>query len=216
MNQKLEKKRLRIIGAWRRLLGLQYSSPLTEQDVFDLVRQKRVAVVGNARSLSDTAFGAEIDDHDLIVRFKFAPIPSTVSHGSRTDVIATSFELDRSLMIERGASHIFWMSPPRHALPRWIVRSPFFFLYPRERHQALCAQVGNPRPTSGLMMIDLLSRSPCKSVDLYGFDFYQSGSFSGGQTKETTPHDYDTEEDFVLRLVRSDARFSLRRPGTDS
>ncbi len=209
--RKLGKKRLRFIGNVRRLFGLEYSSPVTEEGVFDLVRGKRVAVVGNAKSLSDTTFGEEIDDHDLILRFKYAPIPSTASHGSRTDVIATSAILERSLMIERGASHIFWMSPPRNALPRWIVRLPSFFLYPRARHQALCAKVGNPRPTSGLMVIDLLSRSPCKSVDLYGFDFYQSGSFSGQQTKETTPHDYDAEEDFVLRLVRSDPRFSLRR-----
>ncbi|HLP66656.1 MAG TPA: hypothetical protein VK181_03960, partial [Rhizobium sp.] len=79
---------------------------------------------------------------------------------------------------------------------------------------ALCSRVGN-RPTTGLMVIELLSRSPCKSVDLYGFDFYRSGSLSGGQTKATSPHDYDTEEDFVLRLMVSDNRFVLHRADSD-
>ncbi len=212
--RKIEKKYLRAVGALRRLLGLQYRSPFSEQDVFQLVRDRRVALVGNSRALSGTTFGAEIDAHDLVVRFNSAPIPSAVSHGSRTDVIATSIELEKSIMAERGASHLFWMSPPRNALPHWIVRWPSFFLYPRESHKALCVQVGN-RPTTGLMVIELLSRSPCKAVDLYGFDFYQSGSLSGGQTKATTPHDYDTEEDFVSRLMLSDKRFALHRPAFD-
>ncbi|WP_416795415.1 glycosyltransferase family 29 protein [Ciceribacter azotifigens] len=212
--RKIEKKYLRVVGALRRFLGLQYRSPLDEQDVFQLVRDRRVALVGNSRALSGTTFGAEIDAHDLVVRFNSAPIPSAASHGSRTDVIATSIELEKSIMAERGASHLFWMSPPRNALQHWIVRWPFFFLYPRESHKVLCARADN-RPTTGLMVIELLSRSPCKSVDLYGFDFYESGSLSGGQTKATSPHDYDTEEDFVSRLMVSDKRFALHRADPD-
>ncbi len=213
--RKIEKKRLRVLGALRRLAGLQYRSPLGEREVFALVRGRRVALVGNSQALSGTAFGAEIDGHDLVVRFNSAPIPSVVSHGARTDIIATSIELDKSIMAERGATHLFWMSPPRNALPRWIVRWPSFFLYPRESHKALCARVGN-RPTTGLMVIELLSRSPCEAVELYGFDFYRSGSLSGTQTKATTPHDYDTEEDFVLGLMASDRRFALHRPVSDA
>ncbi|RYC11956.1 glycosyltransferase family 29 protein [Ciceribacter ferrooxidans] len=212
--RKIEKKYLRVVGALRRLLGLQYRSPLGEQDVFELVRDRRVALVGNSRALSGTVFGTEIDAHDLVVRFNSAPIPSAVSHGARTDIIATSIELEKSIMAERGASHLFWMSPPRNALQHWIVRWPSFFLYPRASHKALCSRVGN-RPTTGLMVIELLSRSPCTAVDLYGFDFYQSGSLSGGQTKATSPHDYDTEEDFVLRLMVSDNRFALHRADSD-
>lgn len=212
--RKIEKKYLRVVGALRRLLGLQYRSPFGEQDVFDLVRDRRVALVGNSRALAGTTFGEEIDAHDLVVRFNSAPIPSVASHGARTDIVATSIELEKSIMAERGASHLFWMSPPRNALPRWMVRWPSFFLYPQASHKALCAKVGN-RPTTGLMVIELLSRSPCKAVDLYGFDFYQSGSLSGGQTKATSPHDYDTEEDFVLRLMVSDRRFALHRPASD-
>lgn len=117
-------------------------------------------------------------------------------------------------MAGRGATHLFWMSPPRNALQRWIVQWPAFFLYPQASHKALCAKVGN-RPTTGLMVIELLSRSLCSAIDLYGFDFYRSGSLSGRQTKATTPHDYDTEEEFVSRLMLSDKRFALRRPVSD-
>jgi len=59
----------------------------------DFVRNRRIAVVGPARTLLDRRLGASIDDHDLIVRFNDAfdlfPIPPKLAEdiGARTDVL---------------------------------------------------------------------------------------------------------------------------------
>lgn len=205
---KIGKKSGRIVGKARRLLGLRYKSAVSEPQLFEFLRGKSVALVGNARGLSLGSSGSAIDGHDVVIRCNRSPLPTSRSHGMRTDFIATSIELERAIMAEKGASHILWMSPPRNALPWWIVRWPNFFLYPQESHRALCANVGN-RPTTGLMVIDLLQRSPCRSIDLYGFDFYRSQSLSSEQSRQETPHDYDSEESYVRQLMRNDARFSL-------
>lgn len=205
---KLEKRRGRVVGKFRRLFGLTYVSPLSEADMFEALRFKSVALVGNARSLSESDFGASIDNHDLVIRCNQAPMPDKRSHGARTDWIATSIELDRQIIAQKGASHLLWMSPPRNALPGWILKWPNFFLYPSASHKALCAKVGD-RPTTGLMLIDLLERSPCLAVSLYGFDFYRSLSLSNEHNSRETPHDYVTEESYVRKLLASDHRFSL-------
>jgi hypothetical protein len=207
---KVKKKTGKLVGRLRRLIGLRYRAPVSEEDIFELLRGKTVALVGNARSLLARNYGKAIDDCDVVVRCNAAPIPDTRSHGSRTTFIATSIELPEALMAERGASHVLWMSPPRNALPRWMLKHPGFFLYPAECHKALCAKVGD-RPTTGLMVIDLLARSPSRSVALYGFDFFRSQSLSSDRAREKTPHHFGREEAYVLELIGTDSRFELNR-----
>ncbi|WP_083347267.1 glycosyltransferase family 29 protein [Rhizobium sp. LCM 4573] len=208
LRKKAEKKTARVIGWFRRQFGMCYRSALSEADLFEMLRGKSVALVGNALSLAERDCGAAIDACDIIIRCNRAPIPDVRSHGARTTFIATSIELPEEIMAERGASHILWMSPPRNALPAWIVRWPNFFLYPKARHEALNAKVPG-RPTTGLMVIDLLARSRCRAVALYGFDFFKSQSLSGERDRTQGPHDFDAEERFVRALVAKDRRFSL-------
>jgi hypothetical protein len=207
VKSKAAKKGGRMIGRLRRMFGITYRSPVDEKLLFALLDGKTVALVGNALSLSEKSCGHIIDACDVVIRCNRAPIPDTVSHGARTDFIATSTELDENIMAEKGASHILWMSPPRYALPNWIVRSQGFFLYPKERHQKLSREV--VRPTTGLMVIELLSASSCRSVLLFGFDFFKTASISNAQTKTVMPHDGTAEENFVRSLIVRDPRFFL-------
>lgn len=207
VKSKIAKKSGRMVGRIRRLFGITYRSPVDETQLFALLDGKSVALVGNALSLSERSYGHMIDACDVVIRCNRAPMPSGVSHGTRTDFIATSTELDEGIMVEKGASHILWMSPPRYALQNWIVRSQGFFLYPKERHQKLSREV--VRPTTGLMVIDLLSASSCRSVLLFGFDFFKTASISNVQAKTIMPHDGSAEEKFVLSLIVRDPRFVL-------
>lgn len=208
IRRKLEKKARRLAGRGRRLLGLSHTAPLGEPDVFELLRDRSVALVGNAQSLTGTDRGAVIDAHDLVIRCNAAPIPDVRSHGAKTDIIATSIGFDAGVMDARRARYLFWMSPQRDDLPGWMLRWPGFFLFPEESHRVLLAAIGR-RPTTGLMVIALLSRSPCRKVSLHGFDFFRSQSLSGALRKAATPHDPAAEERFVSDLVRTDPRFSL-------
>lgn len=205
--RKISSRYRKFSGYIRRILNFQYRSNVSDDELKVFFAGKSVALVGNAASLTDKHLGNAIDGCDVVIRCNRAPMPSVESHGLRTDIIATSVEFDESHMVEKGAHYLFWMSPPRNALPRWIVRSKAFFLNSRQSYEALCCQVS--RPTTGLMVIDLLSRTECQSVSLFGFDFLKSYSLSGPWRGGSTPHCGEEEERFVRALIVRDSRFSI-------
>ncbi|WP_420857237.1 glycosyltransferase family 29 protein [Marivivens marinus] len=173
---------------------------------------KSVAVVGNARSLEATDLGPMIDAADIVVRINSAPIPSVKSHGARTDWLAISIPVDAAIVTARAPSRRLWMTPKRKRLPYGFVQNAGFYLFPRAEHQRLSSAIEG-RPTTGLMVIDLLSRLPTNKVALYGFDFFASQSLSGARTGDQVPHDFNAERDWVETLIARDHRFSLIAAG---
>jgi len=169
----------------------------------------RVALIGNARSLGERGYGAEIDAADLVIRINRAPMPTAASHGTRTDVLALAVGIGAEDLARLNPALTLWMSHKRKRLPWHVARRTGFALPPVEDFQRLRAQLGAP-PTTGLLMIDLLARSPATQVTLYGFDFFASQSLTGSRTAAQVPHDFAGERGFVQALMARDARFSLR------
>jgi hypothetical protein len=169
---------------------------------------RRVALVGNARSLAERAEGAEIDGAELVVRINGAPLPSPASHGVRTDWLAMSMAVDAGTLAARAPSRAIWMPTTRRRLPWHVATHPGFVLNPRGRNAELRAMLGAP-PTTGLMLIDLLARSGMAGARLHGFDFFASGSLSGRRTAKDVPHDFGAERAFVEELLGRDGRFQL-------
>nr|WP_218958577.1 glycosyltransferase family 29 protein [Thalassovita aquimarina] len=178
--------------------------------VAPLLAGKSVALVGNARSLSQSTYGAQIDDADLVIRINSAPIPDPHSHGNRTDWIAMSTPPARDLIAGRAPSRLLWMTRKRKRLPYWLAHDSRFFLNPAEAVARLREDMGSA-PTTGAMMIDLLLRSEAASIDLYGFDFFSSLSLSGRRTAEQVPHDFNAEQQWVERQMSLDPRLILHR-----
>lgn len=186
--------------------GLQrYSTP-----VAPLLKGKSVALIGNARSLSQGDFGSEIDTADLVIRINGAPLPSNRSHGSRTDWLAMSTPTARELIAQRNPSRILWMTRKRKRLPYWLASDVRFFLNPLEDVRKLRAQLASP-PTTGLMVIDLLLRSDAQNISLYGFDFFASLSLSGRRDATQVPHDFGSEKKWVLDKMTQDPRLELQQ-----
>ncbi|MBI1171020.1 hypothetical protein GC209_06435 [bacterium] len=167
-----------------------------------------IALVGNARSLSASTHGAAIDAADLVIRINRAPMPAVESHGSRTDVLALATRLDAATLQRLNPRLILWMSHKRKRLPWIVARHPGFALPPLTDFQRLKRALNAP-PTTGLMLIDLLSRSPATRVTLFGFDFFASQSLSGRRTADKVPHDFAAERAFVEALMARDRRFHL-------
>ena len=176
---------------------------------------KTVALIGNAKSLSLGQFGPFIDLADIVIRLNAAPMPSAVSHGTKTDWIALSSPIPTEILQSRNPTHFLWMTRKRKRLPYALTVRPGFYLNRRSDALALRAQLNAP-PTTGLMMIDLLARSPAAKITLYGFDFFTSLSLSGSRTAVQVPHDFAAERAFVDALLARDPRFSLRIPSAIS
>lgn len=182
------------------------SAPL--QSLMNDLAGKRVALVGNARSLTETQHGAAIDGADLVIRINRAPMPSALSHGTRTDWLALATSVGRHDLERIGPGRILWMSHKRKRLTWNIARSPGFYLHPRSDYQRLRDRLKAP-PTTGLMMIDLCAKSDLAALDLYGFDFFQTLSLTGSRTADQVPHDFSSERAFVTALAEKDGRVTI-------
>lgn len=185
-----------------------------EAEVAARFKGARVALVGNARSLAQTDHGAGIDAADLVIRINRAPMPAAQSHGTRTDVLAlaTSISAEDMARIRPGA--VWWLSHKRKRLPWSVASRPGFFMPGLELFTGLRATLGAP-PTTGLMLIDWLSRTDAAEVQLFGFDFFASLSLSGGRRADQVPHDFGGERGFVMALAARDPRFRLVGPDGD-
>lgn len=171
----------------------------------------QIALVGNARSLATSTYGAEIDDADQVIRINRAPMSAPESHGSRTDVLALATELDAATLYRLNPALTIWMSHKRKRLPWSVASRAGFALPPLEGFLRLKAALGAP-PTTGILMLDLLQQSPATSVTLYGFDFFASQSLSGSRTAAHVPHDFAAERRWVAGLLTHDQRFHLSDP----
>ncbi len=166
---------------------------------------KKIALIGNARALADSDFGAQIDAADLVIRINRAPMPAARSHGTRTDWLALAVRLSAADRARIAPKRILWMSPKRKRLDYRSATSPGFYLHPLPDYLALKANLGAP-PTTGAMMIGLIAASRMARLDLYGFDFFASQSLSGSRTAADVPHDFSSEAGWVAALQQSDPR----------
>ncbi len=178
------------------------------QTIYDEITGKSVALVGNARGLAQSRHGVRIDQADHVVRLNAAPMPDAASHGTRTDWIATSIPLDQSLIASRGSPRILWMTPRRKRLQWTLARNRSFFLNPLTHQEELSKVLGS-RPSTGVLILDLLQRSQAAQVDIYGFDFFASLSLSGSRKANDVAHDFNAEQEWVMNLMRQDLRFRL-------
>lgn len=211
--EKRRQQQARRVARWKNTLRLLFTRTMSREALLAGVRGKTVAVVGNASSLAGTEYGAEIDSHDIVVRFNAVRIPHTKSHGEKTDWIATAVAFNAALATKRGVKNILWMTPSLKNLPAWMLRGKFpLYLHPPAANKNLGERLGAARPTSGLMLVDLLMSSPdVKSVTMYGFDFFATPSLNGRHTAATAPHDFAKEAAFVNDLAARDARLSIRK-----
>ncbi|MCV2863392.1 glycosyltransferase family 29 protein [Defluviimonas sp. WL0075] len=169
---------------------------------------RRVALVGNARSLAEGAFGPAIDGADLVIRVNRAPMPDARSHGTRTDWLALAVKPGPGDLRRLNPARVLWMSHKRKRLPWDIARDPGFYLHPLADWSRLRDTLGAP-PTTGLMMIDLLAQSGLERLDLYGFDFFASLSLTGSRSAAQVPHDFAAEKAWVEALTARDPRIGL-------
>lgn len=168
-----------------------------------------IALVGNARSLAGSHYGAAIDAADHVIRINRAPMPDPYSHGTRTDSLALATGLDNVTLYKINPRLILWMSHKRKRLPWAVAQHPGFVLPPLTDYNRLRVVLGAP-PTTGLLVIDLLAHTAATSIALYGFDFFDSLSLSGRRTAAQTPHDFAAERHFTDALIARDPRFALR------
>lgn len=184
------------------------SLSVAQQELLAAASGRHVALVGNARALSEQRLGARIDAADLVVRLNRAPMTSAESHGTRTDWLALAVRLPEADRQRLRPKRILWMSPKRKRLDWATASAPGFYLHPLADYHALARQLGAP-PSTGIMAMELLLRAPLASLTLHGFDFFASQSLSGSRSAAQVPHDFAAEAQWVGARAATDMRLRI-------
>lgn len=191
----------RVLAAWLSRSGLAYLRVI--------VKDKRVAIVGNARSISDQTHGCSIDQHDVVIRLNRGPILSPEISGTKTDVLATSTWISSGLYDERGVSLLLWLTPKTRDFPEWLINTKRrAAVFPRHMQKQLIADVGE-RPSSGVLAIEAVMHCQPAEVSVFGYDGFSSRSLSGSQSAQTAPHDFALETKYLDAVSRENPTLSF-------
>jgi hypothetical protein len=174
------------------------------QRLMDYLDGKSVAIVGNAASLLDHAWGPSIDTHDVVVRMNRGVPVNLVAQGSKFDVWCFSIMKTHAETLKQAMpAFSVWMSPKCRDDYDGSIDVSFYPLeFWHDLHRRLAA-----RPSVGAMTVDLVSRSSARAVSVFGFDFKRSGTFYD-PSLHVGPHNYAAESRYILDLCAShDWRF---------
>jgi len=193
----------------------------------DLFENKKVALVGPAKYMTNLPLGKEIDSHDTVVRINRS-WESISSHnksiGSRTDVLyscliekpANAGEINVEKYVENNIKLV--CAPPASSMKGLSNETRFHDLIDIEKieklnqkipvrlvdhhfHNALAYKV-DCRPNTGFVAIyDILRMNP-KFLSIYGFSFYLDG-FIPGVKKGIINEQNKTEAEFANQCFNS-------------
>ncbi|MBC7272544.1 MAG: glycosyltransferase family 29 protein [Streptomyces sp.] len=200
--------------------GLQW---LTLGEFRNRIAGKSICLIANSGKVGTSSLGAEIDAYDLVVRFNSFKIDPAHT-GARTDIHVTihkhGFNWDRPVDIRLvfGGISGDW----KHSLRNRLVPGAQKYLgdeslrWPVRNIGKLGTDAWPAIPTSGfnmLWLLDFLDVSP--TLDLIGFDFYESGAYrldAAMKMPITSVHEYTSEKAWVMERAQSVSgmRISLR------
>lgn len=152
-------------------------------EIKDYIKGKSVAIVGNAKSLFDCAFGDEIDAHDIVIRFTHGYITKPEAQGLRTDILISAEEIEPEKLKEYD--------------PKFIINrrkligngTPYYFTN-KDKDKV---RIGLDKPpSSGILAVDFCDWCGCQ-IDLYGFDWERTPTFYNPEGYITS-HNYSFEE----------------------
>lgn len=194
---------------------------LDMQPLFDSLRDRRVAIVGNATSLHTKQRGREIDAHDTVIRCNRGFMAEAkAAIGVRMDIWAVGAKMSPDVLdaIEPLRPVVaLWVRPPdgqpakqfeENARGRW----PEVVLYDQTLREALQVDLGGARPTTGMRVIHaLLKRSAAKEIAVYGFDFFATPTFSTNPKAAEVFHEPDREKALFESWLGTEPRLRWMR-----
>jgi hypothetical protein len=178
---------------------------------------KTVAVVGNAMSLFDKCYGAEIDAHDVVVRINKAAMlytrqEASKTHGTKTHVWVFWNTSEYKSFFSKVSKHIKKMHAGHQGRTPSNIQA-VDFVYQDAPYKELKKKSGkHNNPTTGLIILDHIASCSPKQVDVYGFDWKTTPTFTdpGMKREKSCPHDYAIEKEYCMKVFFSKDNFTLK------
>ena len=192
---------LHYVGGKQKEDMLRYPNYLGLAYLRKFIKGKTVAIVGNASSILTKNQGQEIDAHDVVIRFNRGLPNEKV--GFRTSILFLACTLTQReieaygmpYMVKRGNG----CKNPCH-----------FRVFPKDKafltQSATNAVISRGhkvcQASTGFIAIDFALSSECKSIDLYGFDFFKTPTYYN-PANYATLHNGDEEGAKILEYEKS-------------
>jgi hypothetical protein len=188
--------------------------------------QKSVAVVGNAKSIFDNSYGSLIDSHDIVCRInQGAVIVNEESQGKKIDIfVLGGLKKFKTLMIEVGLDKNLFISARKQNEASKIKN---ITVYPLEWRNQLknnlilldksFVDTGYPlpgekgeikKPSSGICLLDYISKFNPLSVSVFGFDWKESPTYYN-QGGYNTSHDWKYEKEYCLEYFQKKLNYKF-------
>lgn len=173
------------------------------QTLRNMLDGKTVAIIGNAESLFDEDRSEAIDAYDYVLRMNCGVRLSEEQlrlTTRRCEIYTCSGYGCINKDMETDRPKVRVSMSPRH---RDKAHADIF--YPIQWWRELQHEVGEGyRPTTGAMVIDMISRMPVTGVGVFGMDHWKTKTFYNGAI--WTPDHYSPREKTVITLM-IDERF---------
>lgn len=168
-------------------------------EIQEFMKNKNICLLGNARSILKNK--KDIDKYDIICRMnRGTPQEKEKYIGKRTDILFISTKFHNNLRHKFNAKYVIWMTKSQGLATEWIKKNAF--QNPPEDWEELKSQfLPEKLPSTGILTIQfLLKYITFKSLTIYGFDFFETGTHYH-HLKEFPWHDEKIEKKLILKWI---------------
>jgi hypothetical protein len=169
-------------------------------EIQNYLKDKQICLLGNARSILNTP--KDIDKYEIVCRMnRGLSIGKEHYIGSKTDILFTSTKLSNSLILQFHTKYLVWMTKCQNlatdTIKQSAVQNP-----PEEWQELKDKYPENFLPSTGCIVINfLLKHIDFKTLHIYGFDFFASGTFYH-DIKNQKWHPTQFEEKFIKDMIK--------------
>lgn len=167
---------------------------------YDLLKGKRVAIVGPAPSATGTGLGDYIDKFDVVIRLNKAPYQLIKGMykediGTKFDILMHSYlenelsgggKLDFSLYEQLGIQYVVNPIPTKFGkrlifnFYKKYIKPSKTYIVPSGEFKRMVERFGQYRPTTGFGALFFLLNSPLQELYITGFTFFKTATYAAG------------------------------------
>jgi hypothetical protein len=171
------------------------------------LKDKNICLLGNARSILNTP--KNIDKYDIVIRMnRGLPRDKERYIGKKTDVLCLSTNLSDSMVLQFHTRYILWITNKyKEAVTGWqqgALQNP-----PEDWREIRDQYPKDKLPSTGCIVINfLLKHIEFKSLTIYGFDFFKTGTHYHN-LKTQNWHCCEFEEKLIKDMIKNHPNVEL-------
>lgn len=172
-------------------------------EIYNIFKDKTVALIGNSIALGNYQLGSKIDSYDIVCRINKGPIlHDKIKYGIRTDVLFYSDPrvITNDVLRSIDSNTTFITSSKNGKIT--LLPNRLTYVIDKEYYSRLTLKTGYENfnsqwPSNGLVAACLILDQNPKKITLFGFDWNMNRTFYRSGNKKKSRHIWDLEEKYL-------------------